>query len=358
MKHLGLNGDNMNFDFYRGKTVLITGHTGFKGSWLTRILINLGANVVGYSLEPDEDHQLFEMAQIKDKIHHVIGDILDYDLLYKTFKKYKPEIVFHLAAQPIVIESYNNPRNTYNINVMGTVNVLDCIKNTSCVKTFVNITTDKVYKNPENGNAFLESDVLNGYDPYSNSKSCSELVTECYYNSFLKEKNITVVTMRAGNVIGGGDFAKNRIIPDCVRAALNNEPIIIRNPNAVRPFQHVLEPLFAYLLVGSKTFNDIQHYNVGPQRRNHVTIEKLVNIFCKSWPNTKYIIKCDSNAVHEARLLYLNCNKIHKELGWKPIWNINTTVKKVCDFYRANNIPEIMDEQINEYKKGFEELFK
>ena len=343
----------MNLDFYNGKTVLITGHTGFKGTWLTRILVNAGAKVIGYALEPNEYQELFKLAKVEDKIVHIIGDMRDYEHLSKVIKKYKPEIIFHLAAQPLVLDGYKYPRFTYETNVMGVVNLLDSIKESTSVKTLINITTDKVYQNPEDGKAFLETDRLNGYDPYANSKSCSELVTECYYRSFLKDNKVTVITMRAGNVIGGGDSTPNRIIPNCVEAAKNGEDIIIRNPNAVRPFQHVLEPLFAYLMAGTREFDEIKHYNVGPQKRNHVNIETLVKKFCKKWGNVNYVIKQDKNAFHEAELLYLDCHKIHKELGWRPVWNIDETISKICEFYKAKDIAKEMDNEINEYITNF-----
>ena len=341
----------MNLEFYKGKTVLITGHTGFKGSWLSKILIGLGAKVIGYALEPNTNPNLYTLSEIEKEMTSIIGDIRDYEKLNNVFKKYKPEIVFHLAAQPLVLEGYKEPRYTYETNVMGTINVLDCIKNSESVKTFVNITTDKVYQNLETGKPFKENDILNGYDPYSNSKSCSELVTECYYKSFLQEKGITTITMRAGNVIGGGDFAENRIVPDCVRAAQAKEPIILKNPNAVRPFQHVLEPLFAYLMVGTKKYDHLEHFNVGPQKKNHVTTETLAQLFCKEWKGTTYKIQGLKNQPHEAGLLLLNCNKIRKELNWKPMWNINTTIKKICEFYLADNIPKEMEKEINDYIK-------
>ena len=339
----------MNLDFYKGKTVLVTGHTGFKGTWLTKILVNIGANVIGYALEPNTNPNLFTLSKIEKQITHIIGDITDYKKLKKVFDKYKPEIVFHLAAQPIVLEGYRSPRNTYNVNVMGVVNLFDCIKESDSVKTVVNITTDKVYQNLEKGRSFKETDILNGFDPYSNSKSCSELVTECYYKSFLKQKNITVITMRAGNVIGGGDFADNRIIPDCVRAAQAKKPIIIRNPNSIRPYQHVLEPLFVYLLVGTKTYKEIEHFNIGPLCKDCKKTEDLVKLFCKHWPKTKYIIEQNINAPHEAGLLLLNCRKIRKELSWEPVWSINTAIKKICGFYKNKNVSNEMDKEINDY---------
>ena len=341
--------------FYQGKRVLMTGHTGFKGTWLTKMLINAGANVVGYALKPKTKPNLFELSQVNRDIIHLtsmIADIRHYDSLLPVFQALKPEIVFHLAAQPIVLTGYEEPKYTYETNVLGTVNVLECIRVTDSVKTLVNVTTDKVYENPENGLAFVETDRLNGFDPYSNSKSCSELVTECYYNSFLKDKGINVITMRAGNVIGGGDYAENRIVPDCVRAATVGQDIVLRNPNAVRPFQHVLEPLYAYLLAGSKTFDTIQHFNIGPADEDCITTRELAELFCKYWPGANYVVMTKPNAPHEAGLLKLNCDKIQRELGWKPTWNVETAIQKVCEFHKARSFPEIMDKQIEEFLKG------
>ena len=348
----------MNLEFYRGKNVLITGHTGFKGSWLSKILVGAGANVIGYSLKPNTWPNLFTQAKIENDITHIIGDICDYKHMLRVFKKYQPEIVFHLAAQPLVLEGYKKPLLTYDTNVMGVVNLLECIRNTSSVKTIVNITTDKVYQNMETGESFVETDRLNGYDPYSNSKSCSELVTECYYNSFLKERGINVITMRAGNVIGGGDYAKNRIIPDCVRAAKSKKPIICRNPNSVRPYQHVLEPLFAYLQVGMMKFNNIEHFNIGPQKKDHVKTGELVKKFANKWGEVQYEIKENKDAPHEATLLMLDCNKIERELGIKPVWDIDMAIEKVCDFHKAKDIPKEMDKEINEYIVAFNNMRK
>lgn len=236
-------------DFYRGKTVLVTGHTGFKGAWLSTILYYLGAKVVGISLEPNTTPSLYEVGNIDTLVTSYICDIRNLIEMKKIFKMEQPEIVFHLAAQPIVLDSYTDPVYTYETNVMGTVNVLECIRNTPSVKSVVNITTDKVYQNREWEWGYREIDRLNGYDPYSNSKSCSELVTDSYIKSFLNELNVIVSTARAGNVIGGGDFANFRIIPDCVRAMEEGKEIEVRNPNSTRPYQHVLEPLFAYLMI-------------------------------------------------------------------------------------------------------------
>ena len=239
-------------EFYQGKTVLVTGHTGFKGSWLCVMLQMAGANVVGYALKPAEEQKLFQLSGIKGRMNSIEGDIRDLNHLKAVFDEVHPEIVFHLAAQPIVRESYETPVYTYETNVMGTVNMLECVRTTPGVKSVLNVTTDKVYENKEWDWGYRETDVLDGYDPYSNSKSCSELVTHSYKKSFRNEQKIAVSTARAGNVIGGGDFAKNRIIPDCVRACMEGNEILIRNPYSIRPFQHVLEPLYAYLMIAEQ----------------------------------------------------------------------------------------------------------
>ena len=253
-------------NFYKGKKVFITGHTGFKGSWLCKILSDAGADVTGYALLPEADLSLYEILHIESKINSIIGDIRNMDALKVAYDGAQPEIVFHLAAQPIVRESYKNPRYTYETNVMGTVNILECVRQSDSTKSFLNITTDKVYKNNEWAWGYRENDILDGFDPYSNSKSCSELVTNSYCNAFFADRDIAISTARAGNVIGGGDFAKDRIIPDCVRAALAGRDIVIRNPYSTRPYQHVLEPLYAYLLIAKKQYEDKKiagNYNVG-----------------------------------------------------------------------------------------------
>lgn len=258
-------------DFYKDKRVFLTGHTGFKGSWMCKMFTNAGAIVTGYSLEAPTDPSLFKIADIESDIKSVIGDIRDMVALKKAFDETQPEIVFHLAAQPIVRNSYENPAYTYETNVMGTVNILECVRQSSCVKSFLNVTTDKVYLNKEWNWGYRENEELDGYDPYSNSKSCSELVTHSYKRSFFTDKDgkaiIPISTARAGNVIGGGDFANDRIIPDCIRAATKHEDIIVRNPFSTRPYQHVLEPLYAYLLIAKKQYEDSSYaayYNVGP----------------------------------------------------------------------------------------------
>ena len=268
--------------FYQGKRVLVTGHTGFKGSWLCRILTLAGAEVTGYSLEPPTEPALFRIAGLEDGIDSVIGDIRDLKHLRQVFDRVQPELVIHLAAQPIVRDSYEDPVYTYETNVMGTVNLLECVRLSSSVRSVLNVTTDKVYENREWEYGYRECDPLDGYDPYSNSKSCSELVTHSYQKSFFGKKGCPVSTARAGNVIGGGDFANDRIIPDCVRAAAAGKEIVVRNPYATRPFQHVLEPLFVYLEIMQRQYEDAAYqgyYNVGPDDGDCVTTGELTTMF-------------------------------------------------------------------------------
>ncbi len=319
----------MNLEYYRGKRVLVTGHTGFKGAWLCKILLLAGARVTGYSLEPPTEPSLFVLAGLEKEMRSVLGDVRDYDRLLRTFREAAPELVFHLAAQPIVRESYADPRYTYETNVMGTVNVLECIRQTDSVKSAVIITTDKVYRNNEWAWGYRENDVLDGYDPYSNSKSCAELVTASYRRSFPGLPPIS--TARAGNVIGGGDFAKDRIIPDCVRAVQRGEPIAVRNPHAVRPWQHVLEPLFAYLMIAKKQSRAPELawcYNIGPEECDCVTTGELVSLFCKKWgEGAEWRSEAELVAPHEAGLLKLDCNLMRKVFGWKPKWHIEQAVE-------------------------------
>ncbi len=349
----------VDLSFYKNKKVLITGNTGFKGSWLCKILLMAGANVTGYSLEPPTNPSLFKIANLDKQMNSIIGDIRNLEKLQKVFEEIKPEIVFHLAAQPIVRTSYENPVYTYETNVMGTVNILECVRKSPSVKSFLNVTTDKVYKNNEWEWGYRENEFLDGYDPYSNSKSCSELVTHTYKRSFFEDREIGISTARAGNVIGGGDFAKDRIIPDCVRAAMNKENIIVRNPNSIRPYQHVLEPLFAYLLIAQKQYENKQYadsYNVGPNEQDCVTTGKIVDMFVNKWgENLKWECKID-NGPHEANYLKLDCSKIKNTLDWKPIWNIEQAIEKTVEFSKKyinkGNIEECMINQINEYIKN------
>lgn len=341
--------------FYKGKKVFLTGHTGFKGSWLCEMLVELGAEVTGYSLEPPTEPSLFYIAGIDKKVNSVIGDIRDYNRLKETFDKANPEIVLHLAAQPIVRESYKNPAYTYETNVMGTVNILECVRNSDCVKSFLNVTTDKVYLNKEWEWGYRENEELDGYDPYSNSKSCSELVTHSYKNSFFAD-GPAISTARAGNVIGGGDFAEDRIIPDCVRAALDKQDIVVRNPFSTRPYQHVLEPLYAYLMIAAKQYEDPKfagYYNVGPDDVDCFKTGALVDLFVKKWGNDlKWIDRYDGGP-HEANFLKLDCSKLKSSFGWKPRWNLDTAIEKVVEWTKCwnsnGNIEECMKNQINDF---------
>lgn len=348
----------LDLKFYKDKVVLVTGHTGFKGSWLSRILINAGAKVIGYSLESPTNPNLFSLADIENKMISIIGDVRDFTKLKSVFDKYQPEIVLHLAAQPIVRDSYKEPRYTYETNVMGTVNVLECIRITPSVKSFLNVTTDKVYFNDDIPNhPFKEDEPLDGYDPYSNSKSCSELVTHSYKKSFFQERDCSISTARAGNVIGGGDFSNDRIIPDCVRAIEGHKEIIVRNPHSTRPYQHVLEPLYIYLEICEKQYGNKNYegyYNVGPDDCDCVTTGDLVNMFCNTWGNgAKWVNKSDGGP-HEASFLKLDNNKIKQTFGWKPRWHINEAMNKICQWTKVylkdkTLIPAEMDKEIKEF---------
>ena len=347
----------MDLSFYKNKTVLITGHTGFKGSWLSEILILAGAKVIGYSLEPSTTPNLFTYLNFKDKMVSIIADIRDLRKLNEVFEKYQPEIVFHLAAQPIVRVSYSEPVYTYDVNVMGTVNICECVRKHSCVKSFLNVTTDKVYENDDiPDHPFKENEKLNGYDPYSNSKSCSELVTDSYNKSFFKNLNIPVSTARSGNVIGGGDFSKDRIIPDAARALNEKKTLIIRNPHSTRPYQHVLEPLACYLLIAKEQYfnqNFCGAYNIGPDSCDFSSTINLIELFSKYFDGEfKFIIKSD-NGPHEAAFLSLDNNKIKRTFNWTPKINIEEAVKMTAEWYDAwrknDDLINLTKKQIMEY---------
>ncbi len=347
-------------NFYKDKRVLVTGHTGFKGSWLCTMLALAGAKVTGYALTPPTEPSLFNIAGIGETVDSVIGDIRDFNALKSAFDKARPEIVIHLAAQPIVRDSYKNPAYTYETNVMGTVNILECIRLSDCVKSFVNVTTDKVYLNKEWIWSYRENEELDGFDPYSNSKSCSELVTHSYKNSFFSDKHgnptIAISTARAGNVIGGGDFANDRIIPDCVRAALKKEDIIVRNPFSTRPYQHVLEPLYAYLMIAARQYEDKSYagcYNVGPDDTDCFQTGALVDLFVAKWGNNmKWADRYDGGP-HEANYLKLDCSKLKSTFGWRPRWNLETAIDKVVEWSKCwiggGDIKAIMRKQIEEF---------
>lgn len=351
-------GVNMLDSFYRGKKVLITGNTGFKGSWLSRMLSLLGAKVYGYSLESPTDPNLYSLLCSDEFVTTRIGDISDYDSLSRFYLEVKPDIVFHLAAQPIVREGYRNPRRTYQSNVMGTVNILECVRKIGA-ESFLNITTDKVYENIEDhSHEYRENDRLDGFDPYSNSKSCSELVTHSYVRSFPNEL-CPVSTARAGNVIGGGDFASERIIPDCVRAAVFGNDVILRNPNSVRPYQHVLEPLFSYLTVAmEQTINSGKAgcYNIGPGDEDCITTGELAQKFCELWGNGMRWKALDDNGPHEANFLKLDNTKLRETFGISPLWHIDDAISKTVEWtkvwHSGGDIKGCTDNQIKEYMKG------
>lgn len=342
--------------FYKGKRVFITGHTGFKGSWLCKMLTLAGASVTGYSTESPTNPSLFEIANIKDDITSITGDIRDFDKLKRAFDDANPEIVFHLAAQPIVRDGYKDPHYTYEVNVMGTVNILECVRNSNIVRSFLNVTTDKVYLNKEWSWGYRENEELDGYDPYSNSKSCSELVTHSYKNSFFNSSSVSISTARAGNVIGGGDFANDRIIPDCIRYTLKNENIIVRNPYSTRPYQHVLEPLYAYLMIAEKQYGDNSYsgwYNVGPDDRDCFQTSALVELFIKHWGGGINWINKGDNGPHEANYLKLDCSKLKSTFSWRPRWNLDKAVEKTVEWtktwIRNEDIRFLMDNQIREF---------
>ena len=343
-------------NFYKGKKVFVTGHTGFKGSWLCKILTNAGAIVTGYSLKPTTNPSLFDIAGISKDINSVIGDIRDYKALKTAFDVAQPEIVLHLAAQPIVRDSYKDPAYTYETNVMGTVNILECVRNSTCVRSFLNVTTDKVYLNREWQWGYRENEELDGFDPYSNSKSCSELVTASYKRSFFADQKVAISTARAGNVIGGGDFANDRIIPDCVRAALEGRDIVVRNPFSTRPYQHVLEPLYAYLMIAARQYEDSSFagsYNVGPDDCDCFQTGALVDLFVKHWGDNIKWINCYDGGPHEANFLKLDCSKLKSTFDWSPRWNLDKAIEKTVEWTKVwsscEDVRGCMDYQIKEF---------
>lgn len=348
--------NTFDFSFYKGKKVLVTGHTGFKGSWLCRLLLKLGAEVTGYALEPPTQPDLFQLLDVESQMHSVTGDIRDLEKLKQVLAEAQPEIVLHLAAQPIVRESYKNPVYTYETNVMGTVNILEAVRQCKSVKSFLNVTTDKVYRNNEWEWGYRETDELDGYDPYSNSKSCSELVTHSYEKAFLKELGIAVSTARAGNVIGGGDFAADRIVPDCVRAIADGKKIAVRNPHSTRPYQHVLEPLGAYLMIAGSQYEDAScagAYNVGPGDDDCITTGTLADLFCEAWGEGASWENLCQKGPHEANFLKLDCSRIRSTFGWKPHWQVKEAISQTVKWYQAwldgDDMAAFTDRQIEEY---------
>lgn len=350
-------------EFYKGKRVFLTGHTGFKGTWMCAVLKSFGAELTGYALDAPTSPSLYDITGMSEGMTDIRGDIRDLEAMKKAFDAAEPEIVIHMAAQPIVRESYRDPVGTYASNVMGTVNILECIRLNPCAKSVVNVTTDKVYRNKERLEGYREDEELCGYDPYSNSKSCSELVTDSYRNSFLKDLDVAVSTLRAGNVIGGGDFATDRIIPDCVRAAEKGEDIIVRNPYSTRPYQHVLEPVMVYLQVAMMQYQNPSlagAYNIGPDDCDCLNTGQLTSLFCDKWEKQtgkkiNWINKHDGGP-HEANLLKLDSSKIKQTFGWSPVWHMDTVMEKIAEwtdvYFKGEDVTGCMARQIEEFCNG------
>lgn len=342
-------------DVYRNKRVLITGHTGFKGAWLSELLLYAGAEVTGYALQTPAGG-IFQALKLENRMRSTIGDIRDLECLRQVFRACKPEIVFHLAAQPIVRVSYAEPVETYSTNIMGTVHILECIRTSDTVRSFLNVTTDKVYQNREWVWGYREHERLDGEEPYASSKSCSELVTGCYARSFLNGQGVAVSTARAGNAIGGGDCSPDRIIPDCVRAISGGNPVVLRNPGAVRPYQHVLELLGAYLLIAKAQYEDSGKagtYNVGPATEDCATTQQLAELFCRFWGEGASCQTGGSSGPHESNLLLLDNSKIRSVLGWRPNWNLERGVKETVLWYKAARDGGAQAETVRQIREFF-----
>lgn len=360
MEDVGLEKDILS-RIYKNKNVLITGHTGFKGSWLSIWLNSLGANVIGYSLDPYSDNDNFVVTNIGKKIIDIRGDLRDREKLNRVFEEYKPEFVFHLAAQPLVRLSYEMPSETYEINVMGTLNVLECIRSSKSVKVGIMVTTDKCYENKEQIWGYKENDSMGGYDPYSSSKACAELLIASYRNSFFNPNNYeqhrkSIASVRAGNVIGGGDWSKDRIIPDCIRSLEDGEIIKIRNPYATRPWQHVLEPLRGYLLLTCKMYENpgmyCEGWNFGPDFNEIQPVNKVVDYVIKFWGKGKWMDVSNSGNLHEASILSLDCTKAKQFLKWYPKLNLCESLEYTVEWYkkfRCEDAYELCIKQINKY---------
>jgi CDP-glucose 4,6-dehydratase len=352
----------INKEFWVNKKVLITGHTGFKGSWLSLILYKLGSDLYGYALNPPTQPSLFVEAGINELIKSQISDIRDYENLKNNIELIKPDIVIHMAAQPLVRESYKSPRETYEINVMGIVNLLEAVRDISGVRAIINVTTDKCYENKEWHWGYRENEPMGGYDPYSNSKGCSELVTSSFRNSFYNSKDYTkhgvaVASARAGNVIGGGDWAEDRLIPDFIRAVSKGEELKIRNPYAIRPWQHVLEPLSGYLMLAERLYNDgpeyAQAWNFGPDDNDAKNVEWITTRFCNLWGNGASFEIDQNPHPHEASYLKLDCSKAKAKLGWSPKWDLEKSLESIVEWYRAclnkADMREVCNNQMNDY---------
>lgn len=352
----------MNNSFWKGKCVLITGHTGFKGSWLSLWLQSMGAKVIGYALQPNTNPNLFEVARVGLGMVSIIGDIRDLAHLKAVLTEYQPEIVIHLAAQPLVLYSYLEPVETYSTNVMGTVNLLESIRNTRNVKVVVNVTSDKCYENREWDWGYRENEAMGGHDPYSNSKGCAELVTAAYRNSYFntdkyKDHGVAIASARAGNVIGGGDWAENRLIPDMMRAIKIGQPVSIRNPNSIRPWQHVLEPLSGYLLLAQKLYEEgssfAEGWNFGPNDNDAKPVGWLLDQLATTWGDGVIWKFDDSDHLHEAHYLKLDCSKAKSRLNWEPKWSLDKAINLICVWHKAylagSDMQVMCLDQINQY---------
>jgi CDP-glucose 4,6-dehydratase len=351
-----LEGLAVNSDFWRGKRVLLTGHTGFKGSWLSLWLQSTGAELKGLALEPPTTPSLFVEANVAQGMVSQIGDIRDYYTVHQAVAVFKPEIVIHMAAQPLVRYSYKNPIETYAINVMGTVHLLEAIRQTGTAKVIVNVTTDKCYENKEWVWGYREDEPMGGFDPYSSSKGCSELVTSAYRRSYFAETGIALASARAGNVIGGGDWADDRLVPDILRAFENNQPVVIRNPNSTRPWQHVLEPLSGYLTVAEHLWAEPKAYaegwNFGPRDEDAKPVGWIVECMASKWEGASWRID-DGDHPHEANYLKLDISKARQHLSWSPRWDLDTALNKIVTWHQAwlakADVRELTLEQINQY---------
>lgn len=351
------------WDFYRGKRVLVTGHTGFKGSWLCQALLSFGAQVSGYGLEPPTSPSLFSLLGLEGKLDSRIGDIRNRERLRRTVHELKPQLIFHLAAQPLVQEGYYRPVETYETNILGTLYLLDSVRETESVESLVNVTTDKVYRGPAQERGYREEDPLDGADPYANSKSCSDLITQSYMRSFFSHTGQVVSTARAGNVIGGGDFSPHRIVPNCVRFSLQKRPILLRNPQSVRPYQHVLEALSAYLLIGKEQMGRgglPGSWNVGPDPSGHITTGDLADLFCRCWGDGMRWEKTEKTPgdVAETEILTLNCDAIQDLLGWRSKWSVEQAMEQTVSWYQiwrdGGDVVQKTREQIDGYFYGEE----
>ena len=326
--------------FFDNKNIFITGHTGFKGCWLSIWLNELSANITGFSLEPPTNPSLFELVKLNSRINSLIGDIRDFDLLNQALKSSDPEIIFHLAAQPLVLQSYKEPIDTFSTNIMGTVNLLEAAKNLNNLRAIVIITSDKCYKNDQLNNAFIETDPMGGYDPYSASKGCAELIVSSYRNSYFNSKDKPLIaSARAGNVIGGGDWAKDRLIPDLVDGFINNRPVEIRNLHSTRPWQHVLEPISGYLTLSQKLIENgkefAQAWNFGPSQNNEETVKLIADKTVGLWgDNASWIDQSDHSSLYEANYLRLNSEKAFKMMGWESRWDLDVTLDRTISWYK------------------------